>query len=66
MENGHRQILLRERSYALHKNLESATDLNGELKQGLNNYLSSYGMERLARERLNLAGKDEVIIRLVH
>ncbi len=65
-ENSQRQMLLRERSYALHKSLEQATDLNQELKQGLNNYLSSYGMERLARERLNLAGKDEVVVRIVH
>lgn len=60
----HRQIFLQKQSQHLKTAQKQAEDVNKELRDGLTNYRSSTGLERLARERLNLAGADEVIIRL--
>jgi cell division protein FtsB len=55
---------LQKQSQHLKAAQKQAEDVNKELRDGLANYRSSTGLERLARERLNLAGADEVIIRL--
>jgi len=60
----HRQLFLQKQSQHLKTAQKQAEDVNKELRDGLANYRSSTGLERLARERLNLAGADEVIIRL--
>lgn len=59
-----RQLFLQKQSQHLKTAQKQAEDVNKELRDGLANYRSSTGLERLARERLNLAGADEVIIRL--
>jgi cell division protein FtsB len=58
----HRQIFLHEQSDTLKKGQSQAQQINKELREGLSNYRSSKGIERLARERLNQAGPDEVIV----
>jgi hypothetical protein len=59
-----RQFFLHKESVALQNGQRQAQDINKELRDGLSSYRSSTGIERLARERLNLAGPDEVIVRL--
>jgi cell division protein FtsB len=59
-----RQIFLHKQSVSLQSGQKQAQDINKELRDGLSSYRSSTGIERLARERLNLAGPDEVIVRL--
>ncbi|MFX5697226.1 septum formation initiator family protein, partial [Acinetobacter baumannii] len=57
-----RQIFLQEQSASLKKGQAQAQQINKELREGLSNYRSSKGIERLARERLNQSGPDEVIV----
>ncbi|MBY0551708.1 MAG: hypothetical protein K2W95_30775 [Candidatus Obscuribacterales bacterium] len=57
------QLYLHKQSGALITGQEQARLVNKELRDGLANYRSSSGIERLARERLNLAGSDEIIVR---
>lgn len=59
-----RQVYLRSQSTVLKDGQKQAEDINKELRDGLTSYRSSSGIERLARERLNLAAPDEVIIRI--
>jgi cell division protein FtsB len=59
-----RQVYLRNQSNVLKDGQRQAEDINKELRDGLTSYRSSSGIERLARERLNLAAPDEVIIRI--
>lgn len=59
-----RQIFLSEQSKVLHKGQQQAQQINKELRDGLSNYRSSKGIEHLARERLNQAGPDEVIVHI--
>ena len=59
-----RQIFLHKQSIALKTGQVQAQQVNKELREGLTNYRSSSGIERLARERLNLAGSDEVVVRI--
>ncbi len=59
-----RQIFLQKQAVALKTGQQQAAEVNKELRDGLSSYRSSSGIERLARERLNLAGPDEVVIRL--
>lgn len=59
-----RQIFLHKQTLALKAGETQAEEINKELRDGLSSYRSSAGIERLARERLNLAGTDEVIIRI--
>lgn len=58
------QFFLRKQTLALKSAHTQAQDVNKELREGLANYRSSSGIERLARERLNLAAADEVIVRI--
>ena|SRR5208283_2373214 len=59
-----RQIYLHKQANVLKDGQQQAEEINKELRDGLTSYRSSSGIERLARERLNLAGPDEVIIRI--
>ncbi|MDZ4833620.1 MAG: hypothetical protein SGJ27_07550 [Candidatus Melainabacteria bacterium] len=59
-----RQLFLHKQTIALKSGETQAEEINKELRDGLTSYRSSAGIERLARERLNLAGTDEVIIRI--
>lgn len=59
-----RQIFLHNQAIALKAGQVQAQQVNKELREGLTNYRSSSGIERLARERLNLAGPDEVVVRI--
>jgi hypothetical protein len=59
-----RQIFLSDQSTILHKGQAQAQQINKELRDGLSNYRSSKGIEHLARERLNQAGPDEVIVHI--
>ena len=59
-----RQIFLHNQALALKSGQVQAQQVNKELREGLTNYRSSSGIERLARERLNLAGPDEVVVRI--
>ena len=59
-----RQVFLHKQATALEAGQVQAQQINKELRDGLKNYRSSSGIERLARERLNLAGPDEVIVRI--
>jgi len=59
-----RQIFLSDQSKILHKGQAQAQQINKELRDGLSNYRSSKGIEHLARERLNQAGPDEVIVHI--
>jgi cell division protein FtsB len=59
-----RQIFLHNQAVALKSGQTQAAEINKELRDGLSSYRSSTGIERLARERLNLAGPDEVVIRI--
>jgi len=48
------------------KNLESINDVvtqkNSDLKKELQNFSSNKGIEELARDNLNMVGKDEVLV----
>ncbi len=59
-----RQVYLHQQANALNDGRRQAEEINKELKDGLSSYRSSTGIERLARERLNLAGPDEIVIRI--
>ncbi len=59
-----RQIFLHGQMQALKNNQKQAIEINKDLQGGLTSYNSKAGLERLARERLNLAGKDEVLVRI--
>jgi len=59
-----RQWFLYQQSAALKNGQAQVQEINQELKEGLANYRSSAGIEKLARERLNLAGPNEVIVRI--
>ena len=59
-----RQFFLHNQAIALRAGQQQAQEVNKELRDGLTSYRSSSGIERLARERLNLAGPDEVIVRI--
>lgn len=59
-----RQIFLHKQTVTLRHGQQQAAEINKELREGLSSYRSSKGIERLARERLNLAGADEVVVRL--
>lgn len=59
-----RQIFLHNQMIALKQGQAQAQEVNRELREGLTSYRSSKGIERLARERLNLAGQDEIVVRI--
>jgi cell division protein FtsB len=59
-----RQMFLHQQEIALKQGESQAQEVNKELREGLSSYRSSDGIERLARERLNLAGPDEMIVRI--
>jgi len=59
-----RQIFLNLQAQTLKSGQKQSQDVNKDLREGLANYRSSKGIERLARERLNLAGQDEIIVRI--
>lgn len=59
-----RQFFLHDQASVLRKGQAQAQQINKELRDGLSNYRSSKGIERLARERLNQAGPDEVIVHI--
>jgi cell division protein FtsB len=59
-----RQIFLHSQAQALKAGQRQSQEVNKDLREGMANYRSSAGLERLARERLNLGGQDEVIIRI--
>jgi len=59
-----RQIFLHQEAASLKAGQVQAQQVNRELRDGLTNYRSSSGIERLARERLNLAGTDEIVVRI--
>ncbi len=59
-----REIFLNGQIQALKNGQKQATEINKDLQGGLTSYSSPAGLERLARERLNLAGKDEILIRI--
>lgn len=58
------QFYLHKQTIALNSQHTQAQEMNKELREGLSNYRSSSGIERLARERLNLSGSDEIIVRI--
>ena len=59
-----RQCYLNKQANVLKDGQKQAEEINKELRDGLTSYRSSTGIERLARERLNLAGPDVVVIRI--
>ncbi|MBX9940233.1 MAG: hypothetical protein K2Y32_13315 [Candidatus Obscuribacterales bacterium] len=59
-----RQLFLHKQAQVLKEGQKQAEEINKELRDGLSSYRSASGIERLARERLNLAGPDEVILRI--
>lgn len=59
-----RQVFLHKQAIVLKEGQRQAEEINKELRDGLTSYKSSSGIERLARERLNLAGPDEIVIRI--
>lgn len=59
-----RQFFLHGQMNVLKANHLQSQEINKELRDGLANYRSSSGIERLARERLNMAGQNEIIIRI--
>jgi cell division protein FtsB len=59
-----RQAFLQKESASLKCSTVQSQQVNRELRDGLTNYRSASGIERLARERLNLAGPDEVVVRI--
>jgi cell division protein FtsB len=59
-----RQFFLHRQAAALKVGQTQAEEVNRELREGLTNYRSPSGLERLARERLNLAAPDEIVVRI--
>jgi cell division protein FtsB len=59
-----RQVFLHSQVAALKTGQKQSQEVNKDLRDGLVNYHSSAGIERLARERLNLAGPNEIIVRI--
>jgi hypothetical protein len=59
-----RQLFLLGQVQMLKDTEKQALEMNKDLCDGLNSYHSASGIERLARERLNLVGKDEIMIRI--
>jgi len=59
-----RQIFLYGQIQALKSGQKQAIEINKDLHDGLTSYRSPAGLERLARERLNLVGKDEIMVRI--
>ncbi len=59
-----RQMFLHKQTIALKAGQAQAEEINKELRDGLTSYRSNTGIERLARERLNLAAPDEVLVRI--
>lgn len=59
-----RQIFLHRQAVALRSGQEQAQEINKELRDGLTNYRCPSGLEHLARERLNLAGPNEIVVRI--
>lgn len=63
-ESVHHQFYLHKQTLALKTGHAQAQEMNKELREGLSSYRSSSGIDRLARERLNLSGADEIIVRI--
>lgn len=63
-ESVQHQFYLHKQTLALKAGHTQAQEMNKELREGLSSYRSSSGIERLARERLNLSGADEIIVRI--
>jgi cell division protein FtsB len=59
-----RQVFLHQEAVALKGSQHQNEEINKELREGLSNYRTSNGIEKLARERLGLAGQDEIIVRI--
>lgn len=59
-----RQVFLHKQTVALKAGQAQSEAINKELRDGLTSYRSSSGIERLARERLNLSGPNEIIVRI--
>ncbi len=59
-----RQAFLHAQAIALRDSQRQNEEINKELREGLSNYRTSNGIEKLARERLGLAGPDEIIVRI--
>ena len=59
-----RQVSIYDQIQALKLAQKQAQEANKDLADGLSNYKSDSGLERLARERLNLVGKDELMVRI--
>ena len=59
-----RQIFLYGQTQALKSAQKQALEMNKDLRSGLTSYQSLTGVEKLARERLNLVGKDEIMVRI--
>jgi len=59
-----RQVFLHQEAAALKVSQRQNEEINKELREGLYNYRTSNGIEKLARERLGLAGQDEIIVRI--
>lgn len=59
-----RQVFLLRQTQSLKDSEKQALEINKDLANGLNSYHSAQGIERLARERLNLVGKDEIMVRI--
>lgn len=58
------QIFLHQQKAALHQGRAQTEQVNKELRLGLLHYQSPEGLEKLARERLNVAQPGEIVIRL--
>lgn len=59
-----RQLFLHKQAAVLKDGQLQAQEVNKELREGLSSYRSSAGIERLARERLNLSGPEEIVVRI--
>ena len=55
-------ITLNEQLNKLEKLNIAASDENNQLREQLKNYTSSKGIEALARDNLNMVGKNEVLV----
>lgn len=64
VSSAERQVFLHKQANVLKEGQKQAEEINKELRDGLSSYRSNAGIERLARERLNLAGPDEVVLRI--
>lgn len=59
-----RELFLYQQTQALKLAEKQAIEANKDLASGLSNYRSASGLEMLARERLNLVGRDEIMVRI--